>query len=131
MRICMQFQFYLFSPCALLNHHYETELLVPCDERTMAFEVERRSKIRKSQQLCFVTYYYFIFFNINISAFGNRKSDGDSEFGQEKLQTDVAATAMNIYVKKGNVDVGSNEFIFRLNLFDNDHPVISIVSWAC
>ncbi|KRY29059.1 Fibropellin-1, partial [Trichinella spiralis] len=62
----------------------------------MAFEVERRSKIRKSQQLCFVTYYYFIFFNINISAFGNRKSDGDSEFGQEKLQTDVAATKLPI-----------------------------------
>ncbi|KRX14082.1 hypothetical protein T07_7063 [Trichinella nelsoni] len=28
-------------------------VLVLCDERTMAFEVERRSKIRKSQRLCF------------------------------------------------------------------------------
>ncbi|KRZ59363.1 Neurogenic locus Notch protein [Trichinella nativa] len=69
-------------------------VLVLCDERTMAFEVERRLNLQ------------ILLDSLKLS-----------------LAKKVFCCEMNICVKKENVDVGSNEFIFRLNLFDNDHPM--------
>ncbi|KRY08925.1 Fibropellin-1 [Trichinella patagoniensis] len=83
----------------------------------------------------FVLWLIIIILNINISAFRNRKSDDDSELNLQILLDSLKLSLaenklkkvfyceMNIYVEKENVDVSSNEFIFRLNLFDNDHPM--------